>query len=84
MIPSVENLVASLIGMRASANHPITCLNPDPYFIVKEARLESDGRVSVRGEKTMWFGEGIVHVFPSAPTDQKESEQSAVTGEHCP
>ena len=38
----------------APKNHPITCLNPAPWRI-HEARIESCGKVFVRGEESMWF-----------------------------
>ncbi len=68
MLLTMENLVQSVVGMRAQADHPITCLNPEPYFTIKEARIE-DGRISVRGENTCWFGQGMVCVFPPVPAN---------------
>lgn len=52
-----------LVGKRAKANHPITCLNPDETFIIFEVRAEyrtdiQKTVVQVRGENTMWWGNG--------------------------
>ncbi|AVQ81695.1 hypothetical protein C4F17_12450 [Variovorax sp. PMC12] len=43
------------IGARVKANYPITVLNPTEYFTVSEMRMNSDGRIAVRGEDTCWF-----------------------------
>lgn len=61
MKPSINNLMNTLIGKKAKADHPITCANPEEYFIIKEVRIDHDV-VFVRGEKTMWFGESLVEV----------------------
>jgi hypothetical protein len=49
-------LEQAFVGREAKADHPITCLNPEATFIIKQVRLE-DGGIAVRGERTMWFGD---------------------------
>ena len=43
-----------ILGKMVKANHPITCLNPDEWFEVINAR-EDEGAVYVIGRKTFWF-----------------------------
>jgi hypothetical protein len=64
---NLNNLVKSLIGRRARANHPITVCNPEEFFIICDAKLEH-GKLSVRGENTIWFVNGMVEVDP--PNDE--------------
>jgi len=61
MILTLDNLVKNLIGMQACANHPISVANPDKYFKIYDAKLE-DGKIIVRGEDTIWFGEELVTI----------------------
>lgn len=49
-----EGLSAVLCGMIVKADHPITCMNPEETFEVKEAKIENGG-LYLKGEKTMWF-----------------------------
>lgn len=76
MKPTINNLVSQLVGMRACADHPITVLNPEPYFVIKEAKIDFDGEVSVRGERTCWFGANCVHVFPESTAQPSSGSQS--------
>ncbi|KAA0117920.1 hypothetical protein CIW48_27355 [Methylobacterium sp. P1-11] len=46
-------------GALVRSSHPQTVLNPDKEFAVLEVKFE-DGRFYVRGEKTCWFGLGMV------------------------
>lgn len=49
------------VGTRVKVDHPITCLNPDEYFIVLELRYDPTlKKVSIRGEKTCWFNVNMV------------------------
>jgi hypothetical protein len=50
-----------LKGQLASANHPITVLNPDKYFTITDVRV-TEGRIYVRGENTMWFSQSLIKV----------------------
>lgn len=50
-----------LVGLPAKANHPITVLNPDKVFTIKEVKIENN-TIFVRGEKTMWFGESLIKI----------------------
>lgn len=61
---SVESIVHNwLVGKFAKVNHPVTVCNPDGNgFTITEVRIEHDedlpfGRIFVRGENTMWFGQ---------------------------
>lgn len=64
MKPTIDNLMNLLIGKRAKANHPITCLNPEEYFIIYEVKLENDdGRIFCRGENTCWFSANMLEVI---------------------
>jgi len=53
-----------LIGKVAVPDHPATVLNPNGRsgFVITEVRRE-DGRLFVRGNDTMWFGEGCITRF---------------------
>lgn len=48
-----------LIGLEVRADHPITCLNPEPTFKISEVKIEND-KLYVRGEQTMWFHGGMI------------------------
>ncbi len=48
--------------MYCKADHPMTPLNPDPYFKVKECKMEG-GKLYVRGEHTMWFATGLCKFY---------------------
>ena len=61
MKPTINNLVATLIGKRAKAYHPITCLNPTEFFEIRFVKIEND-KVFCRGENTCWFGENMLTV----------------------
>lgn len=59
--------IANLIlGRRVKADHPITVLNPEETFIVTEVKFNqysvNGPSFYVRGEKTMWFAEGLVEL----------------------
>lgn len=58
---SSKEVLNSLIGKTATADHPITCANPDIEFIIHDVKLER-GIVFVRGENTMWFGESMINI----------------------
>lgn len=69
---TVEEWTKSLVGKKATADHPITCLNPEKVFEIKYVRTEIghsmdiDGlecHVYVRGENTMWFHGKLVTVI---------------------
>lgn len=50
-------LLVPTVGCMVTADHPITCLNPDKVFEVSEVRYSGDGSMfDVRGENTCWFG----------------------------
>lgn len=55
----LENLKNFLLGMRVSADHPITGMNPTPEFVIVEVKNE-DNHIYVRGQNTMWFGMGKI------------------------
>lgn len=65
---SVEGIVQNwLVGQYCRVNHPVTVLNPDDGFMIKEVKIELDenlpfGRISVRGENTCWFGQNSFKV----------------------
>lgn len=48
-----------LIGLKVQADHPTTCLNPSPTFIIHDAKLDH-GKLYVRGKETMWFHGGMI------------------------
>lgn len=50
-----------LKGQTASANHPITPLNPGERFTIHDVKIE-DGRIYVRGKNTMWFAQELIKV----------------------
>lgn len=61
VVSAVRN---SLIGKLASANHPLTCLNPEETFEIVDVKIENSehhnfGKISVRGEETCWFTGGF-------------------------
>ncbi len=43
-----------LIGLRMTADHPVTPLNEERVFTIVEAKVE-DNKIYVRGAKSMWF-----------------------------
>lgn len=48
-----------LVGKKATANHPITTLNPDKEFNIESVKIEGENeemRVFIRGSETCWFG----------------------------
>lgn len=51
-----------LKGKLAAVNHPITPLNPSEYFTIVDVKIEENGKIFVRGEHTMWFGESMVKI----------------------
>jgi hypothetical protein len=61
MILTLNNLVQSLIGKRAKADHPMTVINPEEYFIIIEAKIE-DNKILVRGDKTAWFSGEMIEI----------------------
>lgn len=50
-----------LIGHIARPDHPATCLNPSGRegFTITDVMVE-EGRIAVRGDDTMWFGESAI------------------------
>jgi hypothetical protein len=49
------------IGTRVRAQHPQTCLNPEPTFEVVEVQADTTGSgFAVRGENTCWFGVSMI------------------------
>lgn len=64
----LEELASSIIGKRVEADHPITPLNPDLQFVVKQVKFDQRSscvhgvKAFVRGERTMWFGAGTVYL----------------------
>lgn len=67
---SVESIVYNwLAGRWAYPNHPATVCNPNGVkgFKITEVKIEPDGdlpfgRIFVRGENTMWFGQNSFKV----------------------
>lgn len=51
------------VGTRVKADHPITCLNPEETFEVTGIGIDN-GRISVRGDNTCWFGLGLISYVP--------------------
>lgn len=56
-----NEVLNNLIGKTATAEHPITCANPDLEFIITDVKLDR-GILFVRGENTMWFGESMINI----------------------
>ena len=60
MAENKDTLGFMISKFEVKANHPITCLNPDEWFSVKEYMqeyhpdLERDV-IRIRGENTAWF-----------------------------
>jgi hypothetical protein len=54
-----------LPGTLVSSTHPQTVLNPDKVFEVLEVKSDGD-RFFVRGERTCWFGLGMIRPAASA------------------
>ncbi len=51
-----------LVGKKATANHPITTLNPDINFQIVSVKIEGEDenqRIFVRGSETCWFGSSM-------------------------
>ncbi|MDO8611127.1 MAG: hypothetical protein Q7R95_11430 [bacterium] len=48
-----------LIGTQVKADHPITVLNPEETFKIKEVSIDNN-ILYVRGENTMWFAQGLI------------------------
>jgi hypothetical protein len=66
MKPSVDNLLRTLIGRTAEADHPVTVLNPSKTFRIDDVKLERRGKdmkVFVKGIHTCWFGEEMIKVL---------------------
>lgn len=66
-------------GTRVKADHPITPLNPEETFVVHAVNVDSDGKVFVRGEATMWF-----HVNMLSPASPPPSAQGRPAAKHMP
>lgn len=54
-----EPTIEFLKGVKVKADHPITVLNPDPVFEIREVEIRN-GNLYCRGENTMWFGAGLL------------------------
>lgn len=67
-----------LIGLKVTADHPITVMNPTKDFIIKQVRIEND-RISVRGEHTCWFNHSMIKLastdVAAAPVIKVDSVQ---------
>ena len=61
-IPEGWKLVP-MLGTRVSANHPVTCLNPEPTFEVVAIKADSFS-IFAKGANTMWFGVGMLAAAP--------------------
>ena len=51
-----------LVGKKATANHPITSLNPSKEFSIVGVKIEGDDddqKLFVRGDETCWFGSNM-------------------------
>lgn len=67
-----------LIGKLARPDHTATVANPNGRdgFIIHDAKIE-DGRLAVRGEDTMWFGESALLEIVDAPPPVDPMEPTA-------
>jgi hypothetical protein len=75
MLLTLDNLVKSIVGRRAKAQHPITVVNPDEFFTISDVKIENY-KIYVRGENTIWFGEGMVELCDN--DDNEESKLNPV------
>jgi len=60
---TLENVLKNaLVGKIAKADHPITCINPEEYFEIVEAKLDTysgEVKLYVKGENTCWFNSNM-------------------------
>jgi hypothetical protein len=68
------------IGTRVRAQHPQTCLNPEPTFEVVEVQADTTGSgFAVRGENTCWFG--VSMILPADESGVKAALPPVVEGD---
>jgi hypothetical protein len=71
----------ALIGLTVSADHALTCLNPDKTFVIRHVKAEH-GNLYVRGENTMWFHGGLIRLaLPQIPAGNASTTAETLTQE---
>lgn len=69
-----ESSALEAMVIYAEADHPITCLNPDKRFVVKEWNVEN-GQLYCRGENTAWFNAMSTRFFNEPNSDEIEDQE---------